>query len=504
MGSNLRAGHNAAVPSPHHKRARFVYERRVQLFSLFLTLPGLAAIGVLIWWQDWNTSSKLSLLFLAGLVYWMLTLALHEHVTRPLQTLANVIAALREEDYSFRLRGVSVNDAFGGLSGEVNELADLLSSQRSRAIEASALLRRVVEEIEAPLFAFDPGHALVLVNPAGEKLLQKSSAALLGNTAEEIGLSHLLSAENESVISLPPGGSSPQWLLRKSSFRQSGVPHVLVVLADVSRALRDQERTAWQRLVRVLGHELNNSLAPIKSIAGTLSARISGTTLNHEQRQDFTSGLEIIEARAGSLNRFVEAYRRLAQMPRPVLQEVSLAPIARRVAGLETRVPVTVISGQDITLAIDPDQIEQMLINLVRNAAEAALEGPIERKSNAKAGTFAATPSSSDLTSASQAAEPQRTVDQIDQPEVCLRWEVNGAHLLILIEDNGPGLANPGNAFVPFYTTKAGGSGIGLALSRQIAEAHGGSVELTNRQARQGCLVKVLLPANPDKSLSGS
>ena len=224
-------------------------------------------------------------------------MALQEQTTRPLQTLANVISALREEDYSFRARGAAADDALGELSFEVNALADLLSDQRIRAIEATALLRRVVEEIEVPCSPLIPT-GLRLVNSAGERLLQQSAVRLLGRTAQEIGLAACMSAESETVVPLHFQGPNARWLVRRSSFRQKGVPHTLIVLSDVSRALREEERGAWQRLIRVLGHELNNSLTPIKSIAGTLRAQISSNPLDPDQREDFERGLSIIDSRA--------------------------------------------------------------------------------------------------------------------------------------------------------------------------------------------------------------
>jgi len=247
-------------------------------------------------------------------VWWLLALALQEQTTRPLQTLSNVIGALREEDYSFRARNAVPEDALGELSLEVNALADTLSDEKIRTIEATALLQRVVDEIDAPLFAFDPGSILRLVNPAGEHLLRQSMARMLGRTAADLNLQKCLIADNESLVELELQDTQARWLLRRSSFRQNGVPHTLVVLSDVSRALREEERRAWQRLIRVLGHELSNSLAPIKSIAGSLSSRLSATAMDTDVRHDLQHGLEILEARSASLHRFLEAYRRLAQM----------------------------------------------------------------------------------------------------------------------------------------------------------------------------------------------
>ena len=456
------------------KRTRLLYEHRISLYSLLVALPGLSVSGVLVWMQPWGVESRIALIIVELFLWWMLALALQEQTTRPLQTLANVIGSLREEDFSFRARNAVAEDALGELSLEVNALADMLSDQKVRAIEATALLQRVVDEIDAPLFAFDPALVLQLVNPAGEHLLRQNKARLLGRTAAELGLQCCLADSNESIIELNVNDSQARWLLRRSSFRQHGVPHTLVVLSDVSRALREEERRAWQRLIRVLGHELSNSLAPIKSIAGSLSSRVSSTPMNPEVRSDLQRGLEIIEARSASLHRFLEAYRRLAQMPAPALREVTLAPLVARAAGLETRIQVCVEPGPAVAFQADPDQLEQMLINLLRNAADAVLE-------------------------TRSAGEEAKKTDVPSSNGVVVRWEADAEDVTLAIEDDGPGLLNPANLFTPFYTTKPNGSGVGLVLSRQIAEAHGGSIEISNRVDHRGCLVRVVLPRSPSR-----
>ena len=466
-------------PSRPRKRARLLYEHRISLYSFLVALPALVVSIALVWMQPWTTGSRLSLIAAELFAWWLLALALQEQTTRPLQTLANVIGSLREEDYSFRARNADPDDALGELSLEVNALADMLSDQKVHAIEATALLQRVVDEIDAPLFAFDPSSNLRLVNPAGEHLLRQTEARMLGRSAAELKLQSCLTAENETLVELDLNASQARWLLRRSSFRQHGVPHTLVVLSDVSRALREEERRAWQRLIRVLGHELSNSLAPIKSIAGSLSSRVSATAMDPNVRADLQRGLEIIEARSASLHRFMEAYRRLAQMPAPVMRDVILGPLVERAAGLETRIKVFVHPGPEIIFRADPDQLEQMFINLVRNAADAVLEtgAPLD---------------SSRIQPASGAENVQ------------VRWDAYPGEVILTIDDNGPGLSNPANVFTPFYTTKPTGSGVGLVVSRQIAEAHGGRIEISNRRGTRGCSVKVVLPRSPSNGQSNA
>src|SRR5947199_2057531 len=374
MGS--RPGVSDSRHRDKRKRSQVPFERRVAGYTILLVAPGLIVNGVFVWLQPWSLQSRLTFLVAESLACLFIGVALHEHIIRPLQTLANVVGALGEEDYSFRARLAIPNDALGELSLEVNALADLLATHRTGAMEATALFQRVVEEVDIPIFAFDPNEKLRLVNSAGQKLLQRSSAQLFGCNALDLGLQASISCPNEALVQLH-FQSDARWFVRRSSFRQQGVPHTLVVLSDVSRALREEERRAWQRLIRVMGHELNNSLAPIKSIAGSLNTRLSTLAMDSDQRQDFERGLGIIETRAASLNRFLQAYRQLAQMPPPVLRQCSMAPIAKRVAAIETRVDVAVIPGPEFSLTADPDQIEQMLINLLRNAAEAVLEARV-------------------------------------------------------------------------------------------------------------------------------
>jgi nitrogen fixation/metabolism regulation signal transduction histidine kinase len=428
--------------------------RRAWIYCLLLALPTLIFAAILLY-QRHVTLAPAILVGGCLLLYLLLiSAALIESMIRPLQTLSNVVSSLREGDYSFRARGAGSQDAFGELAGEVNALADLLQKQRVRSLEATALLGRILEVMHAPLFAFDRENLLQLVNIAGGKLLGLPHTRAFGRSARELGLEELLEAPDQSVHSF---GSKPtRWLLRKAAFRQDGAPHMLLLLADVSLPLQEEEQAAWKRLIRVLGHELSNSLAPIKSIAGSLLARVDSMEGEDATLHDFRRGLSVVESRADSLHRFVQSYRLLAQLPTPHLKPVQLAPLLERVALLEQRLPVELDPGPPIILDADPDQLEQMFINLLRNAVDASL---------------------------ANGSHP-----------VHASWRVVSSNLLVTIEDRGLGIANTENLFVPFYTTKPSGSGVGLALAQQIARAHGGEIQLINREDGEGARATIRLP----------
>ena len=382
-----------------------------------------------------------------------------ERAVRPMQTLSNMVAAIREGDTSIRARGADPEGALGLALWEVNALTESVRRQRLGAIAATALLRRVMDSVDVAVFGFDPERRLRLVNGEGERLLGRPSERLLGLEAQWLGLGACLEGETPRLVDLRLAGVSGRWELRRGQYIQEGRPHELVFLSDLSRALREEEREAWQRLIRVLSHEINNSLAPIQSIAGSLRSLVDRPAATPPD--ELKEGLNIIETRSRSLARFMHAYARLARLPKPTLATVDAAALVRRVASLETRMPVEVVGGPEVTLRADGDQLEQLLINLVRNAADAALE---------------------------------------TQGRVWLEWSVADDVFELRVLDEGPGLVDTANLFVPFFTTKPAGTGIGLALSRQIAEAHGGTLALENRggdsatKRRPGCTAIVRLP----------
>jgi two-component system, NtrC family, nitrogen regulation sensor histidine kinase NtrY len=439
------------------------YEHRILFLAVAAGLPGSLIALILLWTGDYSSRTIWTLALLIVGLWLGFAVSVRHRVAFSLQTLSNLLAAMREEDFSVRGRGARRDDAMGEVMIEVNSLSETLREQRLGALEATALLRTVMEEIDVAIFTFDNENKVRLVNRAGERLLARPVERLLGFTAGELGLGASLEGDAVRTMELTFPGGSGRWGMRRGSFRQAGLPHRLVVLSDLSRALRDEERQAWQRLIRVMGHELNNSLAPIQSVAQSLESGLNSLRnegdlqpgTNRALLDDIQQGFGIIRSRTEALGRFMAAYSKLARLPAPKLAPVSVRNWISRVAKLETRVKVQIQEGPEATISGDADQLEQLLINLLHNAVDAVLE----------CGT-----------------------------QANVGWSSQDSQLEVWVMDDGPGIQNTANVFVPFFTTKPGGTGIGLALSRQIAEAHGGTLTLQNRRGQKGCEARLRLP----------
>jgi len=435
-------------PHSSRRKLRIGHEARVALTALLAGLPAVLVALILLWIGDYSARIVWTLTILI-LAFWLgVSSAIRTKVAAPLQTISNVLASLREGDFSLRARGADGADALGEVITEVNALGETLKEQRLGAVEATTLLRNVIDEIDVAVFAFDARHVLKLANRAGERLLAAPAEKLIGCTAGEVGLASCLQGEDSRMMEATFPGGGGRWEMRRTRFWQSGSPHHLLVLSDLSKALREEERQAWKRLIRVIGHELNNSLAPIKSIAASLASLLERSPRPADWEGDVRRGLSVIENRGESLSRFMEGYARLAQLPPPKLRPVDVNDWIRRVVRLETRLEVAVIPGPVLSIQADGDQLDQLLINLLQNAVDAAL---------------------------------------VTGGAVQVGWKSAGETVEVWVDDEGPGIPNSSNLFVPFFTTKPKGSGIGLALSRQIAEAHEGSLVLKNRTDARGC-----------------
>lgn len=375
-------------------------------------------------------------------------------INQPLSTMTSLFDALKEGDYS--LRGVCPNVP---LAYDINSLASVLQEQRVRNEEAIHLLTKILAALDNCVFLFDHRDALRLVNIAGLRLLGGTASEVFGRTASDIGLTAFWSARDGQTVLFTTGSKRCRYQVRTTAVRFDGRLGRLLVISDITDVLRLEEHQSWKNLVRVLSHEARNSLGPIQSIANTLLSMIRDNSLNSDLTGDVTSSLELIEDRAASLIRFLDGYSKVAHLPDPVRRRLNFTKLVCDCASLETRVPVGIATGEAAYVFADADQLKQAIINLIRNAAEAAHE-----------------------------------TNGCVYIQIC----ASDKTVTVDIEDDGVGLPASENLFVPFFTTKSGGSGIGLVLARQIVEQHEGSLTLEARESGRGARAQVVLPISSD------
>ncbi|HZI56349.1 MAG TPA: ATP-binding protein [Verrucomicrobiae bacterium] len=437
------------------------FERRLLVTVLLTGAFGAALSLFLLWTNSYSLAHKIEATVVLFVLWLGPAFLVYERTVNSLRTLSNVVSALEEEDFSFRATRPVAGDALGDLAIEINNLARALEEERFGALETANLFRNVMAEAGVVIFAFSSERRLRLLNREAAALLGHDEAFLLHRTAQELGIHDLLEGQSAETVTRTFLGVERRWLVRRTHFRLYGARHLLLVMSEASEALRAEEQGAWQKIVRVLGHEINNSLGPIKSIADTLALTSARFELPDPFKQNLQRGLEIIAKRSDSLNRFLQNYTKFTKLPSPNPRIVDLKTILSEAIAMESRLPITTLPGPNVSILADPDQLTQVFINLLRNAVDAVLD---------------------------------HTPQNFETDDVTVCWRVEKRQLQLWIRDRGIGLPDTENLFVPFYTTKSTGSGIGLVLSRQIIESHNGYLTIQNRKDGPGCEVNIKLP----------
>ena len=392
-----------------------------------------------------------SLLLLLPLAFWMAGLVMAP-LSRLLRALEGAVASYRDGDFSFSI-AIDRRDELGKLIRMHNALGQTLREQRQHLVQRELLLDTVVQNTPVALVLTDARGKVAYANIAsrhlfneGRSLVGLEFATLLADAPE--ALRKAVESGEDALLSVEMDGSEETFHLSQRAFRLQGRPHRLQLFRRMTRELSRQEVATWKRVIRVISHELNNSLAPISSLAH------SGAELARRGSIERLPGVfATIGERARHLHGFIAGYASFAKLPAPQVAEVAWAPFLEslsqhcqyQLAGTPPERP-----GR-----FDAVQVEQVLINLVKNAHEAG-DG---------------------------------------DNEVTLSILEAGSELRIEVADRGPGMSDTvlAQALLPFYSTKRSGTGLGLALAREITEAHGGRVLLANREGG-GLRVSLRLP----------
>ena len=431
-----------------------VKHRLMQGYRAFRTRVVLrvALLGVTLWLLFYliaagvNHPAVVLVVVLVVLLLYQIYALIH-YVDRTNRDLARFLAAIRYADFSQSFVSGGLGSSFDELKTAFNEVLDAFRQARAEKEEQAHYLQTVVQHIGIGLIVFDSAGEVSLINNAAKRLL---GVPRLGHIADLDRVNPILTT---TLQHLGPQGrdlvclEEIQLALHASVFRLSHREHTLVALHDIGPDLDEKEMEAWQNLIRVLTHEIMNSITPIASLAATANGMLQEDDPDAEATEDIRSAVSTIQRRSEGLLHFVEAYRGLTRVPAPSFEIVSVAGLFARVeqlmrpqfvkSAVELRLQV---DPPSLELTADPEQVEQILINLLRNAREATAH---------------------------------RTGAGVDLTAYMARDKV-----VIEVADNGPGIVAEalGKVFIPFFTTKRDGSGIGLSLCRQIMRLHRGAI----------------------------
>ena len=459
------------------KWRKLMFEDKLLRVALIIALVPTFCFFTLLYFFEVSLYLKILIVFftLVGEIYG--AFFIRTKVVSQLQTSTNLMEAMIAGDYSMRARAHNVDGALGEFSHLINSLAETLTQHRLITREHQILLGTITSQIDVAIIALNSDDKITLMNPAAEKLFQCRFEQRQGAPIKVLGLQDVAQGSFRKVVEFELKHNKKKVYLHTDEYFDHGIKHQLIFITDIQHLLQEEERQAWQRLLRVLSHEINNSLAPIASISETLSnlvtKKIAPSADNIHQEGDNESdssndenlnenlimGLGVIKECSHSLNAFIQQYQELYKLPKPNKSLFSLTKLLNNCAGLFTENSIECPS-KDLTIYADQTQLQQVLVNLLKNAIDAQQD--------------------------------------CSHNTIIIKWQVNESQLAIEIIDNGTGINNMDNIFVPFYTTKKHGSGIGLVLSRQIITNHNGELSLKNRLDSQGVIAKILLPHATD------
>jgi len=429
------------------------FSQKIFTLTLAASIPSYVCCLIFLWLIDYSVYAKVLLTTLLSLSVFGFAWLIKQQLQFQFQTLSNLVEAIRGGDFTLRGKKRADNDPLTELTGQINLLSASLSEQRVASEEAYRLLDKTIAHINVAIFALDANNKIKLANPAAGRLFSCNFLQLFGQSAESLALTTFFTGEQTQLLEHTFPGGSGRWQIRLDSYRDKGIQGKLLFITDLKTVLREEELKAWKNLIKVISHEVNNSLYPISSMSQTLAKLVNREPLAEDWKEDLSEGLSVIGERANNLTDFIKRYAKVAKLPEPNKQIFSMSQLIAHTAIIQSNPQDIIIdesSNQNMELFADRSMIEQVMINLLKNALEAG--APVE-----------------------------------------LSWGENKQSQWLIILDHGQGIKNTANLFVPFYSTKPTGSGIGLVLCQQILDKHQGRLTLENSK-HAGCLVKVTLP----------